>query len=83
VFRMLSSRNLPWRPEDQEVSELMAAYWTNFAKTGDPNGPNLPHWPAYDSRDYYQVMHIAAKPAATPDNHRDRYEFLEQVKPIK
>ena len=28
----------------------MAAYWTNFAKHGDPNGEGLPAWPAFSDR---------------------------------
>jgi para-nitrobenzyl esterase len=42
VFGTLNSRNLPWREVDQRVSDLMSTYWTNFAKTGDPNGRGLP-----------------------------------------
>jgi para-nitrobenzyl esterase len=79
VFRVLSSRNLPWRPEDHEVSDLMASYWTNFAKTGDPNGPDLPHWPEYNSQDGYQVMHLVPKATAASDAHRARYEFLDSL----
>ena len=32
---------------DRELSRQMMAYWVNFARTGDPNGPGLPRWPAY------------------------------------
>jgi len=31
---------------DKALSDLVTAYWTTFARTGDPNGPGLPPWPA-------------------------------------
>ena len=57
----------------------MQTFWTNFARTGDPNGGGAPHWPTYDATGNWQVMHLNADPAAAPDQHRDRYLFLEQV----
>ena len=38
VFGVLDSRKgIAWRPEDYAMSEQMMTWWTNFAKTGDPN----------------------------------------------
>jgi para-nitrobenzyl esterase len=79
VFAMLSSKKLPWRPEDRKLSDLMGSYWTNFARTGDPNGPGLPRWPAYSAQDGYQVMHLRVDPRPAQDNHRARYEFLDSL----
>ena len=79
VFGTLDSRHeAVWRPEDRKLSDQMGAYWTNFARTGDPNGPNLPKWPTYGPTEW-QVMHLDATCEARPDDHRDRYLFLDQV----
>jgi para-nitrobenzyl esterase len=78
VFGDLASKKLPWRPEDWTLSDLMMNYWTNFAKTGDPNGPGLAPWPAYSAKGHFQVMHLSADPKVEPDRHRKRYLFLEK-----
>jgi len=41
----------------------MSSYWVNFAKNGDPNGAELPPWPAFtDAKP--SVMHFDAAPSA-------------------
>ena len=68
-----------WRPEDYKTSELIQKYWTNFAKTGDPNGDGLAKWPTYKSDSGWEVMHLSPEPEAQADPHRERYLFLDKV----
>ena len=70
---------VPWETADHTASERTQAYWTNFARTGNPNGPGLPSWPAYSPSAGAQVMYLDASPAARPDDFRDRYLFLDRV----
>jgi len=80
VFGTLDSRNIAvWRPEDRKLSNQIGDYWTNFARTGDPNNTGLPNWPTYNEKTGWQVMHLDATPQARPDAHRNRYLFLNSV----
>ena len=64
------------RPEDRTLSDQMMTYWTNFAKTGDPNGPGMPAWPKYND-DSFPLIHLNTTITSGPDQLRARYEFLE------
>lgn len=52
VFGTFQSRGFNWLPfnsTDQKLSQMVQTYWTNFAKSGDPNGPGLSRWVAWNS----------------------------------
>jgi para-nitrobenzyl esterase len=63
--------------KDRETSDVMRAYWANFARTGDPNGPGLPAWPRYSAGE--QILTISNSGIFA---HRDpwtaRLDLLQQ-----
>jgi para-nitrobenzyl esterase len=66
VFQHLSeTRRTPATPDNVAISDAMATYWINFAKTGDPNGVGVPNWPEFRDTDS-QVMYFAKTPHPGP-----------------
>ena len=80
VFGALDSvPNVTWDEADRKLSDLMMSYWSNFARSADPNGPGLPKWPGYDKATGDQVMHLDVQSEAKPATDRARYEALDAI----
>ena len=72
---------LPTHAVDKQISETMQQYWTNFAKTGDPNGPGVPVWPKFDSSSRAYMQFTDAGPIAKEGLRRAYCDlFIENVK---
>jgi para-nitrobenzyl esterase len=81
VFGTLDSRpGAVWRPEDRKLSDQMGQYWTNFAKTGNPNGAGLPEWPPYAPKKF-MYMRLDSTSEAKPDTYRERHLFQTATVP--
>ncbi len=76
VFGALDSKKADWQLEDRKTSDTMAGYFARFIKTGDPNGEGIEPWPAFGMN--HEVMHLDAVSHVAPEQHRDRYEFVDE-----
>jgi para-nitrobenzyl esterase len=63
-----------WTDEDRRIAETMSSYWINFARTGNPNGPGLPNWMAFDGKTE-QVMELGDHFRPIPLVDKDRFDF--------
>lgn len=65
VFEHLNPNSPRTTKSDLEILDAMAAYWTNFAKHGDPNGEGVPTWPAFSNTNPV-VMYFSRTPHTGP-----------------
>ena len=73
----LSKRQFAYDQKDRDLEKIMVNYWANFAKTGNPNGENLPLWEEYqNSQD--QVMELGENVGKIPDKYQELYKIFDE-----
>jgi para-nitrobenzyl esterase len=70
------------KPADRRLSDQVLEYWTNFAKTGNPNGSALPNWPKHDPRKTAYIDFGAEGPVAREALRQEACTLFEQNLPM-
>jgi para-nitrobenzyl esterase len=73
VFGNIDTPTVGGSKPDKATSDQVIAYWTNFAKTGDPNGAGVPEWPKFTAKDQ-QVRVLGTSPGVSQVPHRPMLE---------
>lgn len=62
LWYVFGSLDYCWRPmekADRELSKKMITYWSNFMKTGNPNGEGKEEWkPCTKEKPYFEVLKV-------------------------
>jgi para-nitrobenzyl esterase len=82
VFGTLDTRpGFAVSADDRTLSDLVMSYWTNFAKSGDPNDGALPQWPRYDQTG--KIILLDKDVSSITPTTTARYVFMTTVKPAR
>jgi para-nitrobenzyl esterase len=65
--------------DDESLGETMRRYWTQFAKTGDPNTPRSSNWPVFDDQNRYLELGRTIRVRTTTAKIHALAQILRQV----
>jgi carboxylesterase type B len=85
VFGTQDTVDRPWEETDRQLSDVMSSYWVRFAETGNPNGPDLPEWLAFDEqsrhvKEFGTRLSVGPGPKAAP---LIEATLLARLQPVK
>ncbi len=71
--------------DDKALTEAMTTYWTNFAKTADPNSEGLTQWPQYDGKTWMHFSGNTGRPITQTETglRADKLRALDEGLQIK
>jgi para-nitrobenzyl esterase len=82
VFNTLNARRgaVEATKADEKLAQMMNNYWTNFARTGDPNGDGLPVWPLYNmQKEEILDIDLDGKTVGRRDPRKARLDVIEKA----
>ncbi|MFM9971722.1 MAG: carboxylesterase/lipase family protein [Burkholderiales bacterium] len=77
AFNNLKRKDWPWEETDYRLADTMSSYWTNFAKTGNPNGAGLPTWPGNDESSE-RILHLGNDITQGAPKHGAAMRFFDE-----
>lgn len=76
VFQTLTRSFRPYTGFDYDLSLELSSFWSNFIKTGNPNGEGLPYWAPY-TKEQPEVYEIDKKRQMKQLHLNEQQEFLK------
>ncbi|WP_144158194.1 carboxylesterase/lipase family protein [Paraburkholderia sp. BCC1885] len=73
AFGTLEYGHRPFTAKDHAISRQLQSYWSNFIRTGNPNGPGLMTWPQLDSGNFMQLGDTQAVTPLLSKEQRDAF----------
>jgi para-nitrobenzyl esterase len=75
----ISARITGGGPEAMALADKVSDAWIAFARTGNPNTPKLPHWPAYDAKDRATMVINNVSKVVNDPLHEQRLAMFEAL----